>query len=213
MLDLFRRLMPKEDRFFDLFEKHAGLLVEGAGALGDLLKGGETVPESCRRIGVFEEAADDVTREAMLAVRRTFITPFDRSDIQGLTTALDDTIDQMQKTARTALLFDVREFRPEMVEMGDLILQASKVNMQAVPLLRNLGRNGAELTRLTERVIELEGRADELHNAGLKAAFEANRSDPMAFYVASDIYDHLEKVMDRFEDVANSLSSILVEHL
>ena len=213
MFDLFRRLMPKEDRFFDLFERHSALLVHGAEALSDLLKGGETVPESCSRISGFEEQADDVTRESLLAVRRTFITPFDRSDIQGLVTSLDDTIDQMQKTARTALLFEVREFQPQMVEMGELILQASQVNVQAVPLLRNLGRNGTELTRLTERVIELEGRADELHNQGLKAAFVANRADPMAFYVASDIYDHLEKVMDRFEDVANSLSSILVEHL
>jgi predicted phosphate transport protein (TIGR00153 family) len=213
MLDLFRVLMPKEDKFFGLFERHAALLVGASEALVSLLEGGEAVPQCCARISELEEAADEVTREAMLAVRRTFITPFDRSDIQGLVTALDDTIDQMNKTARTALLYEVRSFEPAMREMGGLILQAAKVNAEAVPLLRNLGRNGAELTARTERVIELEGQADEVHNKGLKAAFLACRTDPMAFYVTAEVFDHLEKVMDRFEDVADHMSGILVEHL
>src|SRR6202012_3764613 len=142
------------------------------------------------RISELEEAADEVTREAMLAVRRTFITPFDRSDIQGLVTALDDTNDKMNRTARTALLYEVRTFEPSMQGMGALILQASKVNAEAMPLLRNIGRNGTELTQRTERVIELEGQADEVHNKGLKTAFLACRTDPMAFYVTAEVFDH-----------------------
>ena len=80
-------------------------------------------------------------------------------------------------------------------------------------MLRGLGEKAAALNSLTERVIELEGRADDLHNAGLKALFKASRQDPMAFLVGSELYDHLEKVMDRFEDVANQISSIVVEHV
>ncbi|HWE45457.1 MAG TPA: DUF47 domain-containing protein [Caulobacteraceae bacterium] len=213
MFDIFQKLMPKEARFFDFFEQHAALLVEGAAALERMLEGGEAVPHWSTEINRLESEADQVTREVLLAVRRTFITPFDRGDIQGLTTSLDDAIDQMQKTARATRLFEVTTFEPNMREMGALISAAAKVTADAVPLLRDLGRNGTKLTALTEKIIRLEGQADEVHNNGLTAAFRAQRQDPMGFYVTSDIYDHLEKVMDRYEDVADQLSGILVEHI
>ena len=213
MLDWFRALMPKEDRFFGLFDRHARTLVEGAGALKDLLGGGDAVPGAAARVAQHEEVADEITREALDAVRRTFITPFDRSDIQALVTALDDTIDQMKKTAKTALLFEVSRFEPPMREMGDIIAEAAAITAEAVPLLRSLGANATRLNGLTERVIQLEGRADDVHEKGIKALYLASRSDPMAFVVGSEIYDHLEKVMDRFEDVANRISSVLVENL
>ncbi|RYB01639.1 DUF47 domain-containing protein [Lichenibacterium ramalinae] len=213
MLSWFRALMPKEDRFFGLFDRHAATLVDGARALVGLLEGGEAVPRCARLIAQHEEAADEITRESLSAVRRTFITPFDRSDIQDLVTTLDDTIDQMQKTAKAAQLFEVSAFEPPMREMGRIILEAATLTHEAVPLLRAVGQNATRLNALTEQVIQLEGRADEVHNQGVKALYQASRSDPMAFIVGSEIYDHLEKVMDRFEDVANRISSILVEHL
>lgn len=213
MLGLFRALMPKEDRFFELFERHAATLVEGAAALRTLLDGTVEVPEACRAIARHEDRADAITREALLAVRKSFITPFDRGDIQAFVTALDDTIDQMQKTAKTVELFEVRSFTPPMREMGVVIQEAAQVMAEAVPLLRALGTNAASLNRLTERIIELEGRADDIHNAGLKALFRASGENAMAFLVGSEIYDHLEKVMDRFEDAANQISSIVVEHV
>ncbi len=213
MLGWFRALMPKEDRFFGLFDRHAATLVEGARALKGLLEGGDAVPRCAASIARHEEVADEITRETLNAVRRTFITPFDRSDIQDLVTTLDDTIDQMQKTAKAAQLFEVSRFEVPMREMGEIILEAATITNEAVPLLRAIGPNAARLNALTERVIQLEGRADDVHNKGIKALYVASRSDSMAFIVGSDIYDHLEKVMDRFEDVANRISSILVEHL
>ena len=213
MLGWFRALMPKEDRFFGLFERHARTLADGAGALKDLLAGGDGVARCAEAIARHEAAADEITREALNAVRRTFITPFDRGDIQALVTALDDTIDQMQKTAKAALLFEVSRFEAPMREMGDIVVETAAITVEAVPLLRSLGPNAARLNDLTERVIQLEGRADDVHETGLKALYRASRSDPMAFVVGAEIYDHLEKVMDRFEDVANRISSILVEHL
>ena len=213
MLGWFRALMPKEDRFFDLFDRHAATLVDGAQALNDLLAGGESVAQACQAIAMHETKADDITREALLAVRRTFITPFDRGDIQALVTALDDAIDQMQKTAKAVQLFEVTVFEPAMREMGAIIREAAAVTYEAVPLLRAIGENATRLNGLTERVIELEGRADDVHNSGLKALFTASADAPMRFIVGQEIYDHLEKVMDRFEDVANRISSILVEHL
>lgn len=213
MLGWFRALMPKEDRFFDLFERHAATLVDGAAALRTLLDGTRDLAQACAAIAEHEDKADTITQEAMQAVRRTFITPFDRGDIQALVSSLDDAIDQMLKTAKAVRLFEVTRFEPEMREMGAIIQEAATVVAEAVPKLRALNENATTLNALTERVIQLEGRADDLHEAGLKALFKASRQDPMAFLVGSELYDHLEKVMDRFEDVANQISSIVVEHV
>ncbi|SDO34148.1 hypothetical protein SAMN05216360_12011 [Methylobacterium phyllostachyos] len=213
MLAWFRALMPKEDRFFDLFERHAATLVDGAAALRALLDRTQDVPVAYQAIADHEDKADAITREALLAVRRTFITPFDRGDIQALVGSLDDAIDQMLKTAKAVQLFEVTTFEPPMREMGAVIEEAAAVVAEALPKLRALGENATALNALTERVIQLEGRADDLHNAGLKALFRASRQDPMAFLIGSELYDHLEKVMDRFEDVANQISSIVVEHV
>jgi hypothetical protein len=148
-----------------------------------------------------------------LAVRRTLITPFDRSDIRDLTTALDDAIDQMQKTAKSIDLFGVREFEPQMRELGDLAIQAAHLTLEATELLHDLGKNAARLNGIAEAVTRIESRSDEVYDAGMKALFQNNQDRPMAFIAGAEIYDHLEKVIDRFEDVANGISGILLEHL
>ena len=112
MLAWFQALMPKEERFVALFVQHSHTLVAGAQALRKLLEGGETVPRYCREIVAREHDADQITREVLLAVRRTFITPFDRADIKDLITSMDDAIDQMNQTAKTITLFEVRTFDP-----------------------------------------------------------------------------------------------------
>ena len=110
MLSWFQALMPKEERFFDLFDRHAVSIVAGAHSLRCLLNGGEKVPEHCKEIKRYENDADEITRDVLLAVRRTFITPFDRGDIRDLITVMDDTIDQMHQTAKATLLYDIRDF-------------------------------------------------------------------------------------------------------
>src|SRR5437763_4506566 len=136
MLSWFRALMPRDDRFFDLFARHSQTVVAGAAALQRLLQGGDAVQRYAREIVEREEEADRITREVLLAVRRTFITPFDRSDIQDLIQSMDDAIDQMQKTVKTITLFEVRSFDPVMREMGDTILNAAHLTAKAVQLLR-----------------------------------------------------------------------------
>ncbi|MGZ3364540.1 MAG: DUF47 domain-containing protein, partial [Caulobacteraceae bacterium] len=209
----FQALLPREDSFFDRFIEHAKLLLQGAEALRELLSGGEGVAEACAAIMRHEEAADEVTREVFLAVRRTFITPFDRSDIRALASSLDDAIDQMQKTAKSIALFGVREFEPQMRELGDLAIQAAYLTLEATELLHDLGKNAARLNGITEAVTRIENRSDEVYDAGMKALFQKSQNRPMDFIVGADIYDHLEKVIDRFEDVANGISGILLEHL
>jgi len=216
MLGWFQAIMPKEDKFFDLFEQHAMLVVAGAEALRSLLKGGDAV-ENCRaQILSLENQADEVTRQVLTAVRRTFITPFDRGDIQDLIGSLDDAIDQMNKTAKTVALFEVKSFERQMQEMGEDALAAAKLVQRAMPLLRNIGKNAGELNLITEQIVRVEERADELHDDGRKALFLANRSNPasgMNFTIGTEIYDHLEKVVDRLEDVANEINALVVDHL
>jgi hypothetical protein len=209
----FQALLPREDSFFDQFVAHARLLVKGAEALRDLLNGGEAVPTACAAIAEHEEAADEITRSVFLAVRRTFVTPFDRSDIRDLVTALDDAIDQMQKTAKSITLFGLCEFRPEMRELGDLAVQAAYLTLEATELLQGMRRNADRLNAIAEAVTRIENRSDEVYDAGMKALFAASQDRPMNFIAGAEVFDHLEKVVDRFEDVSHGISGILIEHL
>jgi predicted phosphate transport protein (TIGR00153 family) len=217
MLGWFQALMPKEERFFELFTRHAQLVLAGAEELHHLLHDGDRVEHYCQRIFERETEADEITRQVLTAVRRTFITPFDRSDIQDLITSMDDAIDQMNKTAKSITLFEVRRFEPQMQAMGDVILEAAKLVLEAVPLLGNIGKNAGLLNQLTEKIIRVEEHADHLHDQGRKALFIASQQsadgNAMRYIIGNDIYDHLERVVDRFEDVANEISALVVDHL
>ncbi len=214
MLRWFQALMPREDRFFDLYNRHAETLVQGAQALRELLKGGPGVTEAARKIVTFEAQADTIARDVLLLVRRTFITPFDRGDIKDLINTLDDTIDQMQKTAKAVLLFEVDTLEPEMAEMGDRILQAAQLTVEAVSLLGSLREDSVRLNAITEKIIRLEDDTDTLNDNGIKALFRRHRDgDVMTYIVGTEIYNHLERVMDRFEDVAHRISGIVIEQV
>ena len=165
-------------------------------------------------IGRQERLADEIMRELLLAVRRTFITPFDRSDVAGLGTALDDAIDQMQRCAKKMDLFDMRSFEPKMVEMGEVIVEAAELIGRMVAMLPDMRANNARISALNVQMAKLEEKADELHDQGVKALYLAHRTaDPMAYVVGSEIYDHLEKVVDRLEDIANRVVDIVIEHM
>jgi predicted phosphate transport protein (TIGR00153 family) len=209
----FQALLPREHSFFEHFTAHARLLVQGAESLRELLNGGEGMADAAAAIIRHEEAADEVTREVFLAIRRTFITPFDRSDIRELTTSLDDAIDQMQKTAKSISLFEVTAFQPEMRELGDLAIQAAYLTLEATELLRDMGRNAHRLNAIAEAVTRIENRSDEVYDTGMKLLFAQSQKRPMDFIAGSDILDHLEKVIDRVEDVSHGISGILIEHL
>jgi predicted phosphate transport protein (TIGR00153 family) len=213
MLSWFQSLMPRDEGFFDLFERHAKTIVVGSHALRSLLDGGERVQVHCQEIKRRENEADAITREVLLAIRRTFITPFDRGDIHDLITAMDDTIDQMHQTAKATLIYETREFDPLAQRMGDIIVQAADLTGDAIPLLRTMQQNAGKLNAYAEEISRIEDEADDIYDQGLKELFRAHRvSDPMAFITGSEIYDHLEKVVDGFEDIANRISGIVIEH-
>jgi predicted phosphate transport protein (TIGR00153 family) len=212
MFRWFRAFLPKEERFFELFARHAAVVAQGARSLQDMLKGGDETPVHCQRVNQFENDADGITREVLTAVRRTFITPFDRGDIKNLITSMDDAIDQMQQTAKAVLLFEVREFEPLMREIGTLLVECADLVGRVLPLLQSIGDNVAMITAITEELTKLEGRVDDLHDIGLRELFLKHRNaNTMDFIIGAEIYDHLEKVADRFDDVANEISSIMIE--
>jgi uncharacterized protein len=214
MLRWFQALMPREDRFFDLFNHHAETLVKGATALRDVLKGGPGVADAAQQVFAFEVEADTIASNVLVLARRTFITPFDRGDIKDLIGSLDDTIDQMQKTAKAILLFEVDSLEPEMGAMGDRILQAAKLTVEVVKLLGSLRENSARLNALTEEIIRLEDDSDTLNDNGIKALFQRYQNgNAMSYIVGAEIYNHLERVMDRFEDVAHQVAGIVIEQV
>jgi predicted phosphate transport protein (TIGR00153 family) len=220
MLGWFRALMPREGRFFELFNRHAQVTVAGAVALRDLLNGKRDVAEGCKEILRREAEADELTREVLTALRRTFITPLDRGDIKDLITSMDDAIDQMNQTAKTIMLFELRSFEPPMQEMGELIVRAAELSAEAVGLLGALGKQANRLNALTEEIVRIEEHSDQLHERGRKELFLnqnkellLNNNNAIAFVIGTEVYDHLEEVVDRFEDVASEISAIVIENV
>src|SRR5689334_17860496 len=214
VLQFFQALLPREEKFFEQFNDHARTLVDGAVALRDLLEGGAGVAAACARIVHHEDKADAIARAMLVGIRRSFITPFDRGDMKELINQLDDSIDQMKKTAKAITLFEVTSFELQMRQLADIILRCAELTVEAVGLLSALRDNVTRINTIAEEITRLEEQADELNDHGIKALYLKHRnSDVMAFIVRNEIYDHLEKVVDRFEDVANRISAIVIEQV
>lgn len=211
MLGWFQSLLPKQGRFFELFEAHARTLTAGADALARLLHGEGEAKKQVAEIVAREHEADDITRDVLQDVRRVFVTPFDRSAITGLIGVMDDAIDQMNATATTAQLYEVTEFAPRMRDMAGIVVEAARVTAEAIPLLRSLVPNVGRLNELTARIIEIEGHADAITEEGLKELYRT-AGDPMRFIVGRELYGSLEKIVDRFEDVANEIQGLVIDH-
>ena len=213
MFAWFQRLLPQRGDFFGMFEAHAATLVDAAGELQQLAADGASPNELLANIQSHEHRADEIIRDVLTAVRRTFLTPFDRGAITSLIGSMDDAIDEMLGAARAIDLYELRELRPEMKEIVSLISEAAAVTAEAVPLLRNVSANGPRLHQLTGRLVGLEGEADDIHAAGLKRAFqEVARTSSLDFAVAREVFKNLERVTDAFEDVANQIDSIVIDH-
>lgn len=212
MFGWFQRLLPKTGDFFGMFEAHSATLVAAAKELQMLAEDGSSPTELLRSIRDHEHKADDIIRQVLTEVRRTFLTPFDRSAITSLIGAMDDAIDEMLAAARAIELYELRELCPEMKQIVGLITEAADVTSEAIPLLRSITRNGTKLHELTGRLAQLEGEADDIHAAGLKRVFQSARADPLRFAVSREVFKNLERVTDAFEDVANAIDGIVIDH-
>jgi predicted phosphate transport protein (TIGR00153 family) len=211
MFAWFQRVLPRKSDFFGMFEAHAATLVAAAEAMDKLVDGGprkEEIAEVERR----EHEADDIIRQVLTDVRRTFLTPFDRGAITSLIASMDDAIDEMHSAAVAIDLYELDRFEPEMKQIVGMAVEAARLTAEAMPLMRNITKNGAHLHSITEKIVQLEGAADDVHAAGLKKAFQQDSNNPMQFIVAREIYKHLERIADAFEDVANEIDGIVIDH-
>ena len=213
MFAWFQKLLPSTGNFFEQFEAHAATLTIAADALAKLVRGGPDMAAQIKTIEDEEHNADDIIRDVLRDVRRTFLTPFDRSAITSMISRMDDAIDQMQKTSGAVELYSITEFDPEMQGMADLIVEATALTSEAMPLLRNISSNAARLHQLTSRLVALEGEADKLNFTGLKKLYETHgKTDPTRFFIGNELYHHLEKVCDKLEDVANQIDGLVIDH-
>lgn len=214
MFGWFQRLLPKSGDFFGMFERHAAATVAAAEALASLARGEGDAEAHVRTIRDREHDADEIIREVLSAVRQTFLTPFDRGSITALIGAMDDVIDEIQAAASAIELYEYTTFTTHQQQMADSALKATRLIVEALPLLRDVARNGNPLHELTGRIVKLEGEVDLLHQGGLKVNFQEQRGnpDPVQFIVAREIYKHLEKIADAFEDVANEIDGLVIDH-
>jgi uncharacterized protein len=209
---VIQKILPREDKFFDLFERQAEVIVRASDGLVQLVAG-TSIPQSLDEVRGLETAADDITRDVLTAVRRSFITPFDRSAITALISSMDDAVDEIWHTAKTVRTYRVTEFEPQVRASADLARDAARLVKEAIPLMRNIGCNAARLHEITEAIVHLEGRADGLHDEGLAALYDQHGAErPIVFFVGREIYRFVERVLDRFQDIADEIQGIVIDH-
>jgi predicted phosphate transport protein (TIGR00153 family) len=214
MLQWFQRLLPRQDAFFPAFERHATVMVKAAVALREMLAGGDLVKPCYQEILDLEHEADGIAREVHLGLRTTFITPFDREDIQSLITSMDDSVDQCKATAKAIMLFEMTIFEPDMRKMADAVVDCSELAQRAVTLLSDVAKNAAALNEICLQITHIEGHADDTYDRGLELLYQKVKGgDALEFIRGSEVYKHLEDTVDSLDDVADEIQGIVIEHV
>lgn len=211
VLRLFRALMPKSERFVDRFCEHSKRMVWAAEAFRAMLADGANLDAGCAEISRIEEDADGITRATILAIHRSFVTPFDRSQILELTTALDDTVDLIRDASRRILRYRV-PFTPEMRGMADCAVRAATAIRDGLPLLADINHSVDRLTTMSQTVARIENEADDLLDQGLKTLFRSEVS-PGYKLTVEKVYDLIESVVDRCEDITDVIDGIVIEQV
>ncbi len=210
----FSALMPREARFFALFDRHGALIVEGSDAMLELVRDySNTVrrAELIQHIGDIERSADKVTYETVSLLHATFITPFDRNDIHRLISGMDDVLDLMQDAAESMHLFDIQTLPPMSLRMAEL-LQECCVKVQAgVGLLSSMD-NATRALALTHEIDLLESDADEVSRTGISLLFREEQ-DVRQLIKHKNVYEYLENAIDKCQDIANIIESVVVENV
>jgi predicted phosphate transport protein (TIGR00153 family) len=213
MLQWFQRLMPRQNVFFPAFERHAAVIVKAAMALRAMVVDGDQLKLRFQEILALEHEADSIAREILIGLRTTFITPFDRDDIQSLITSMDDAVDQCKRAAKAIILFEVTTFEPEMRTMANSIVECAELVQRAVSMLSDLRSNAAELNDIGLQITRIEGNADDSYDRGLELLYQKVKGkDAMEFIRGSEIYKHLEDTVDSLDDVGDEIHGILIEH-
>jgi predicted phosphate transport protein (TIGR00153 family) len=211
---MFSRLMPKEGKYFDLFNAHADVLAEGGAALTRLIKAlaqsAEQVAAYASEIGVLERKADGITQNTLEQLHTSFITPFDRDEIHELIIGLDDVLDVIEDVAESISLYDIHQVPQEAVAMA-VVTEKSCYAIQSVVKLLHSMDNGPAILKLCHEINQLELDADGIFRDAMSKLF---RKEPNVHEVVKlkEIYELLESVTDRCKDVAATIESIVLEN-
>ncbi len=215
-LNLFSFLMPAEPSFTALFCRQAKSIAAAGDELRRLVEKDGAVDQRVAAIGTIEAEADNAARAVFVAANRTFNAPIDREDIVGLARELDDVVDLIEDTAKAIQRYKVGEFSPEIRKMADAVVRCAAAIEQAMPLLDNITREYRTILALCERIGRIEGEADECFDAGLTRLRERLRTgeiDTIAYIDRKELYELLEAVVDKCDDVANTLRAITAKHV
>jgi predicted phosphate transport protein (TIGR00153 family) len=204
------RLMPREGKFFDLFNAHAERIVEGSHELTAMLVSFKDLDAHAQRIDAAERAADKLTHECISLLHKTFITPFDRDQIHQLITTMDDILDLIQDVAESIALYDLRSVTPEARQLAEICQQTCDRVKVAVALLTNV-KQSAAILKCCEEIDRLESDADRVMRGALSKLFR-EENDLKQVMKLRVIYDLLESITDRCEDVANVVEGIVLEN-
>jgi len=202
--------MPKEENFFELFERAADNAHEGATQLLEFLEKFDNIVERAKRIKDIEHAGDQITHEVIDRLNSTFITPLDREDIHELACRLDDIIDLIDTGVNRMVAYKIRQATPEVQEMARCLKHATKLITEAVPLLRDM-KNGKAISQKCIAIQTQENEADRVMHQALATLFDKQK-DAIEIIKWKDIYEEIESATDRCEDVANVLDSIVLKN-
>ncbi|MFT5644533.1 MAG: putative phosphate transport protein (TIGR00153 family) [Janthinobacterium sp.] len=207
---MFGRLMPIEGKFFELFNQHAELCVRGATEVLGLMTSFDDLENRVHAIEVIEKEADKITYATINMLHKTFITPIDRDDIHKLITRMDDILDLMEDAGQTVSLYDLKEVTPEAKRLAELVLACVERVRDAVALLHSM-KNSRQMLSICEEIDRLESDADHVMRAAMSKLFR-DEPDVRNLIKLKAIYELLEAVTDRCEDVANIIEGIIVEN-
>ena len=207
---MFGRLMPKEGRFFDYFNDHASLVVEGAHELNAFLSDMSNREAHAQNVAFIEKKADKITHETIHLLHQTFVTPLDREDIHKLISSMDDILDLMEDVAECVMLYDVREVTDAARKLAEICVSCAEKVKQAVGMLSNLD-NSAAILKICSEIDALESEADRVMRSAMSKLFR-DEPDTRQLIKLKAIYELLESVTDRAEDTANVIEGIVLEN-
>jgi predicted phosphate transport protein (TIGR00153 family) len=204
------KIIPKDEKFFDLFEQQADYAVQGAKLLVELMKDPSDLEQKALLISQVEHESDEVAHEIAEKLNKTFITPMEREDIHALASALDDIIDFIDATVERMVLYKVGQPTEDAVHLANIILRAAEEMHGATKDLANF-RNPAPIKKRWIEIHRLENEGDTASRVAIARLFE-NEQNPIEIIKWKEIYEHLEEAIDKCEDAANIVESVVLKN-
>jgi uncharacterized protein len=208
---MFRSIIPREEVFFDDFDKICALVVEAAKSLKAMLEYGAPYAEAARRIKAIESQADELARHSIETLHKTFVTPLDRQDILHLTVGLDDILDTAEAVSSLLSLYHPQQVMKEALSLADLLVQGSEKVAEMVALIRHLGKQANRILELSAALKLLENEADQAYQEAIARLFQEEK-DTRELIKWKDILELIEAGTDRCEDVADIIEGIVLEN-